>query len=103
MFLYNTTFSVENKVLKLWQEWMRRSYIPSLCDLLPNVEYEMWEINPLQENSDSINISCQWRCRTPEDLEVINKYSQALLSNLSSEFGDKCLYFSTILRKTDLF
>ncbi|MBP8791078.1 MAG: DUF4286 family protein [Breznakibacter sp.] len=102
MFLFNTTFSIDNSVINQWQSWMQKNYFASLADLLPLATYEIWEISLAQDNSDSLSLSCQWRCQTPDELSIINKYSTILLSNLSAELGEKCLYFSTILRKSDL-
>ncbi len=103
MFIYNTTFSIEKTALSQWQIWMQKNYFASLENLAPNATYEVWDISVAQLQADSLNISCQWRCQTPEELELINKYSAILLSNLSAEMGEKSLYFSTILRKSDLF
>lgn len=102
MFLYNTTFSIENDSIQQWESWMKRNYFPSLADLLPNASCNVWEIMS-GEDKQSTNFSCQWICETPEELQVINKYSAALLSNISGEMGEKCLHFSTILRKSGLF
>jgi len=82
---------------------MKRNYFASLADLLPNVSYRVWEIMPEEEKPASSSFSCQWQCSTPDELAILNKYSAALLSNLSATFGDKCLYFSTILRKPQIF
>ncbi len=103
MFLYNTTFSVEASAVAQWENWMKRNYFPSLANLLPDASYRIWEIMPAEEQPESSTFSCQWICNTPDELAVINKYSAALLSNLSGSFGDKCLYFSTILRKPQQF
>ena len=103
MYIFNTTFSIEKTVLDQWQAWMQKNYFAALADLLPNATHETWEISLAQENDDTISFSCQWRCETPDELSVINKYSAILLSNISAEMGEKCLYFSTILQKSNLF
>jgi hypothetical protein len=97
MYLFNTTFSVEKETINQWREWMDKNYLPTFKDLLPMVHYELYELmTAVKENS--VNFSCQWRCKTPDELEVLNKYSTILLNNMGEQLGEKCLSFSSILK-----
>lgn len=97
MYLFNTTFSVENETIDQWRVWMDKNYLPTFKDLLPKVHYELYELMTAVKEG-SVNFSCQWRCETPDELEVLNKYSTILLNNLGEQFGEKCLSFSSILK-----
>jgi len=101
MFIFNTTFSVENNSISEWKDWMQRNFIPTFSDLLPNLEIKLFELMTVV-HEDSTNFSCQMRCANPEELEIINKYSTILMDNLKGTFGDKCLHFSSILKEMEL-
>ena len=101
MFIYNTTFSVKKDTIEKWRNWMNKNYVPTFKDLLPHTSFEMFEVMTVTEEG-SVNFSCQWRCQSPDDLEVFNKYSAILLSNLSAEYGENCLYFSSILKESKI-
>lgn len=97
MYIFNTTFSVEKNSKKEWEVWMRKTYLPTFKDLLPDVKHQLFELmTNIQE--DSTNYSCQWQCNNPDELEILNKYSSILFSNLSKEMKEKCLHFSSILK-----
>jgi len=98
MYIFNTTFSVRSDSQKEWEDWMQKTYLPTFKDLLPDVSYELMELMSVKEG-DSTNFSCQWHCSDPAELEVINKYSAILLNNLSETMGERCLYFSSILKE----
>lgn len=80
---------------------MTKTYLPSLGDLIPLAHVEVYEVLTAT-SEDSVNYSCQWHCATPDELEVVRKYSKILLSNLTADMGEQCLYFSSILKKTIL-
>ncbi|TAJ14646.1 DUF4286 family protein [Marinilabiliaceae bacterium JC017] len=101
MLVFNTTFSINTEYLERWEEWMKKTYLPTFKELLPDVVSELYEVMAVV-NENSTNYSCQWRCSEPEELEVIHKYSNILLNNLSGEYGENCLHFSTILKQKQL-
>ena len=100
MFIFNTTFSVEKESLDEWEQWMQKTYLPTFKGILPNVKHQLFEL--LTNNQEeSVNYSCQWRCSNPDELEVINKYSTILFNNLSETMGERCLHFISILKSHD--
>jgi len=101
MFIFNTTFSVENNSISDWKNWMKCNFIPTFSELLPNLEIKLFELMMVVQE-DSTNFSCQVRCANPEELEVINKYANILMDNLKGTFGEKCLHFSSILKEMEL-
>ncbi|NPA36501.1 MAG: DUF4286 family protein [Chlorobi bacterium] len=98
MYIFNTTFAVQNDSRKEWEEWMQKTYLPTFRDILPDVSYDLMELMSFRED-DSTNFSCQWRCNNPDELEIINKYSSVLLNNLNETMGEKCLHFSSVLKE----
>ncbi len=98
MYIFNTTFSVQNDSTEEWENWMQRTYLPTFKDILPNVKYKLFELMT-SNREDSTNYSCQWMCNNPDELEVINKYSGVLLNNLTESMGERCLSFSSILKQ----
>jgi len=98
MYIYNTTFSVQKDSMEEWEQWMQKTYLPTFKDILPDVEYKLFELMT-NTQGDSTNYSCQWLCNTPDELEVVNKYSRVLLNNLSETMGERCPFFSSILKQ----
>lgn len=98
MFIFNTTFSVEKNTISDWQVWMDRNYIPTMKDLVKGIRVELYEVMAVVDEGSS-NFSCQLLCKSPEELETINKYNSVLINNLTGKFGDKCLHFSSILKE----
>lgn len=98
MFIFNTTFSVQNNTIQAWRAWMDRNYLPTMQDMIKDIRVELYEVMAMV-HEDSTNFSCQLLCKSPEELETINKYNVVLMNNLTEKFGDKCLHFSSILKQ----
>lgn len=80
---------------------MNRNFLPTFVDLLPGLRIEIYKLLAVVEEGNT-NFSCQIQCKTPEELEIINKYVRILLDNLKGKFGEKCLFFSSILQETSV-
>ncbi|MCU4163065.1 DUF4286 family protein [Carboxylicivirga caseinilyticus] len=98
MFIFNTTFSVQNTAINNWRTWMDRNYLPTMQDMIQGIRVELYEVMAVIHD-DSTNFSCQLLCKSPEELETINKYNTILMDNLSGHLGEKCLHFSSILKE----
>jgi len=77
---------------------MQKTYLPTFKGILPDVPFKLFELMTSSEG-ESVNYSCQWTCQTPDELEVMNKYSRVLLNNLGEVMGERCLHFSSILKQ----
>ncbi len=97
MFIFNTTFVVTKSKFDDWEKWLKNTYKPLIKNLVPASEFGIYEVMS-SEVKDERNISVQWKVVTPNDLEVINRQSPIVLGQMSSEFGQDALYFSTILK-----
>ncbi|MBR6249789.1 MAG: DUF4286 family protein [Bacteroidales bacterium] len=100
MYLYNTTFIVANSEREWWHEWMRGMYIPTIRDIAPMVNFEAYSIDQ-NDSPDTKNFSCQWRCESLKELGEIDMYSKSLCSRMMKEKGEKCLFFSTMMKSVD--
>ncbi|MBS2096994.1 DUF4286 family protein [Carboxylicivirga linearis] len=98
MFIFNTTFSVENNSIENWRSWMDRNYLPTMQDMIKGIRVELYEVMAVV-HEESTNFSCQLLCKSPEELETINKYNTILMDNLKGHLGEKCLHFSSILKE----
>jgi hypothetical protein len=97
MFIYNTTFFLEESVLSEWRGWLDRTYVPLLIGAEGFFDIRMARV--LSAGADeavSISVQCsigslslleQWR--TGNELSVATELRQL--------FGTKVLSFSTIL------
>ncbi len=97
MFIFNTTFSVQNDTIEVWRTWMDRNYLPTMKDLIKDLRVELYEVMAAV-HEDSTNFSCQLLCKNPDELETINKYNTILMDHLSGQLGERCLHFSSILK-----
>ncbi len=97
MFLFNTTFVVVESVFLKWEKWLKNTYMPFIKSMVPSGEISVYEVMTTQTENEK-TISVQWKVVTPVDLEIINKQSPIVLGQMSSDFGDKAMYFSSILK-----
>ncbi len=97
MYIYNTTFVVNNATFDAWQNWLDTTCKPLIHNLVPASEVDVYEVMSI-ENEEERTISVQWKVVTPDDLDAINKQSPVMLKQMSMDFGEKVLFFSSILR-----
>lgn len=97
MFIYNTTFVVNNSAFDAWQNWLDATCKPLMHNLVPASEVAVYEVMSM-ENEEERTISVQWKVAIPDDLDAINRQSPIMLKQMSSDFGEKVLFFSSILR-----
>ncbi len=100
MFVFNTTFVVEVSVYGRWYNWMKDTYQPLIQSMLSTCEVAIYEVMTVQ-NEGERTFSVQWKVNTPVDLEVINKQSPVVLGQMSSDFGAKVLFFSSVLKAVE--
>jgi hypothetical protein len=81
---------------------MQTTYLPTFLDVLPNITNDIYELEQNAQTPDSKTYSCQWHCNSLHELDEIMKYSNVLHEKLSILMGDKCLYFSTMMKKVVL-
>ncbi len=97
MFIFNTTFVITNVKFSVWEKWMRDTYVPLIKNVVPSSEVGTYEVMTT-DSKEERTVSVQWKVTTPTDLEVINRQSPIVLGQMSSDFGQEVLYFSSILK-----
>ncbi|MCW3805149.1 DUF4286 family protein [Plebeiibacterium marinum] len=97
MFIFNTTFVVSQSKFDKWLVWLKNTYTPLIKNIVPASEVGIFEVMST-ENPEEKTISVQWKVATPTELEVINRQSPVVLGQMSSDFGNEILYFSSILK-----
>lgn len=102
MYLYNTTFVIDESEVEWWADWMRRSYMPTIFEMVPNVNNEIYKVEGNAQTAGSLTFSCQWRCYTLQELGEVERYDKALSKNLMDQKGEKCLTFSTMMKGVEL-
>jgi len=102
MYLYNTTFVIADTAIGWWVSWMQKHYLPTLFETAPNANNEIYRLEHNAQSAGSTSYSCQWRCNTLQELGTIDKYSKALLRNLTNEKGEECLSFVTMMESVEL-
>jgi len=97
MFVFNTTFVIQVNRFELWEQWLHNTYKPFTKNKIPKCEIGVYEVMT-SENTDEKTISVQCKVNTPSELKTIHKQSPVVLEQMSTEFGQDALYFSTILK-----
>lgn len=98
MFVFNTTFVIEDALVEVWNQWMSVNYFPIIKEIVPGAVVKSFEVMISQPGGER-NFSVQWSVVTPDELSTINRQSTTLLRLLSQEYGERCLSFSTILKE----
>ena len=101
MFLFNTTFTVDDSELGWWQEWMRETYRSSIEEVSPASELSVYAIDATGDGG-SRSYSAQWHCATLQDLGRVRLRSMSLCQKLLAEKGEKCLAFTTLMRRMNI-
>ncbi len=97
MYIYNTTFCLEDSVLEAWKSWLDDEYIPFMMAGGAFTDLHIFRV--LTENAgDSISISVQFSVGTLVAVDRWRKEQEQLLAaSVNRLFGTKVLYFSTVL------
>lgn len=96
MILYNTTFGVENSVAERWLTFMKTEFIPLMKNDLNHISLcKIYMENPegltsfsLLGSGESHERIAEWKTKEKE-----------LLSTLRAEFGERVLWFSTVMEE----
>ncbi len=97
MYIYNTTFCLEDSVLDAWKQWLDEEYIPLMTG--DGSFSELHILRVLTENAgDALSVSVQFSVETLVKIDRWRKQKEQLLAaSVNRLFGTKVLYFSTVL------
>jgi hypothetical protein len=98
MFIFNTTFLVNNDRFDEWQRWMKEIYAPAIGGQMLTHGFEVFEV--VSSNDENTRtFSAQWRCENDALLGQIDDYSSDVLQSMSGHFGESVLHFSSVLQQ----
>ncbi len=102
MIIYNVTVKIDLDVHEEWLQWMREVHIPEvLATNLFEGGHRMARVL-LQDESDGITYSIQYRCR---DMATLQRYSSQFAPMLQrshqERYQDKFVAFRTVMELVD--
>lgn len=100
-FLFNTTFTVDDQVRDAWLRWMAGIYAPSMRAAAGDCPHELYAIDGTRQDGAQ-SYSSQWRCSTLEQLGNLRATSASLCQDVVETMGDRCLGFSTLMRRLNI-
>ena len=97
MYIYNTTFCLEDNVLDDWKTWLYEEYIPMMTENGIFFDPKIYRI--LTENAgDALSISVQFSVEALVGVQRWRKENEPFMAtSVTRLFGTKVLYFSTVL------
>ncbi len=98
MYLFNTTFYIDDAVMNDWIEWLRATYLPMMQAAGTFSNPLVYQVHSLNDEEDSSSIAVQFSVETMDDIrqweETVNpRVEQSMLG----VFGTKVLHFWTVL------
>ena len=96
MILYNTTFGVETSAAEAWITFMKTEFMPSMAQQLHHVSL----CRILAENPEGLtSFALHGSSDSHEQLKVWQTTEQLFLRQLRTQFGERVLWFSTIMEE----
>lgn len=100
MYIYNTTFVCEDSRMEEFLMWINAEFIPAIIALGIAREPQLAHVLPVKETSDDEAVSFSLQVKI-DDVDLLEKWMKEAfypsIDLLSKRFGDKVLYFPTIL------
>lgn len=100
-FLFNTTFTVDDRMRDGWLKWMVGIYGPAMRAASGGCPHELYSIDGTRQDGAQ-SYSSQWRCDTLEQLGNLRSTSARLCQEVMETHGEACLAFSTLMRGLNL-
>jgi hypothetical protein len=98
MYLFNTTFYVDNEVMKAWQEWFQATYLPLMQASGKFSKPLVYRVHSFQNEDDSSSIAVQFSVESMDDIRQWDEeISQLVEHSMAAMFGAKALHFWTVL------
>ena len=96
MILYNTTFGVETSTAEAWITFMKTEFMPAMAQDLRHVSL----CKILAENPEGLTaFALHGSSDSHDQLKVWQTTEQLLLRQLRTQFGERVLWFSTIMEE----
>ncbi len=99
MFTINISFKVEHSAVEDWKEWIKQKALPQI---IQNTDAENWQLHALLGHGDEHGETfvVQFLITDKDRLNnYLQNYQQRLHAAIRGEWGDKVLFFETVLQK----
>lgn len=101
MYIFNQTFSIDPTVFETWKNWTKSDYIP---EVMASGFFEQFLIlkllSPVAENQ--LTYALQFFATDEMQIEEIEQLFELNFEfKIATKFGDKVLFFRTLLENTD--
>lgn len=99
--ILNTTYLVGNEIEQRFLNWLRSTYVPEALET--NLVFDARLMKVLTSEEEGVSYSLQFSSKNVHDLNSFKKgfFSQKELA-IREQFGERVLYFSTILKPCEL-
>lgn len=101
MYIFNTTFLVNENRVAEWHNWIKDVYCPTIGGQMLTHGFEVFEVISVTDDQ-SRTFSVQWRCESSSHLEQIDEISANVIKAMSHHFGESVLHFSTVLQQYNI-
>ena len=98
MFVFNTSFYVQDAVFGLWRQWVEQEMLPALAAGGWSQVAEVFEVVSAVPDAESRIFSVQWRCGSDEQVAQLDEVLVPQLEQCSLKFGQKATHFSTLMK-----
>lgn len=99
--IHNTTYLVGKESEQRFLQWLRSNYIPAAIET--GLVYDAKLMKVLTTEEEGISYSLQF---TSKDVRDLNTFKKGFFASneleLRSQFGERVLYFSTILKPCEI-
>ncbi len=103
MYLYNTTFVVDHAAEEKWRQWMQRTLLPNIADVVPSARMELYELdNRLEHTPGCSTYSLQYQCDSVATLRTVDDYTQKIVAQPDGPSSLGVVYFSSMMKKITL-
>lgn len=100
MYIYNTTFVCDDSRLEEFLIWLDAEFIPALVATGVAKDAQLAHVLPMSESDEKEAASFSVQVKV-EDADALQEWMKQTfypsIDGLASRFGDKVLYFATIL------
>lgn len=100
MYIYNTTFVCDDSRMEEFLIWVNAEFIPAILESGGVTDAQLAHVLPVSEQDDNeaTSFSVQVKIENDDLMQVwLRNCFYPAINLLSSRFGDKVLYFPTIL------
>ena len=98
MIVYNVTMKVDWSIAEDWLQWMQDVYIPEIIGTGYFEKHQFVRLLDVDETEGPTYAVQYYSVSVDRYNNYIKKYAPTFSRQLSNQWGDKCLAFSTLMQ-----